>query len=163
MRYRSYLEELSYEIKDKKEKEAQRTLESLIKQREGIKPKQNLNKPLFIYIAGPYTPYNSDPHSAARIAHENTIKALNIGIDVADKGHIPYIPHLSHFIHLYGKKELPYEYYTKTDISWLEKCDAILFYDHKIGKSKGADKELAFAIDTGKMIFFSINEIPPYV
>ena len=42
MRYRSYLEELSYEIKDKKEKEAQRTLESLIKQREGKKLKEDI-------------------------------------------------------------------------------------------------------------------------
>ena len=65
-------------------------------------------------------------------------------------------------MHLYGKKTLSYDYYTKADIEWLKDCDAILYYHPVIGDSKGADNELKIAIDSGKMVFFSIDEIPKY-
>src|SRR5437899_174736 len=37
---------------------------------------------LKIYIAGPYTPSNSDIHDAARVAHKNTMEAIKAGIAV---------------------------------------------------------------------------------
>ena len=108
-------------------------------------------------------PKNASAHDAARIAHENTVNAIDYGVDVINRGHLPYIPHLSHFIHLYGKETLSYEYYTKADIEWLKDCDAILYYNPKIGDSKGADNELKIAIDSGKTVFFTPYEIPYYV
>ena len=127
--------------------------------------------PLTVYIAGPYTPYDASPHSAPKVAHENVVRAIDFGIDVADRGHFPYIPHYSHFMHIYGKKEMPYEFYTEQDFKWLEKCDAIFYYNDKIGAMKiggkrglaGAERELQEAIKQRKLVFFSVEEIPKYI
>ena len=170
IRKQSRLGLLSEQIEKGSKERAQRTLVEIILERTfymGIQKKSNLDnnidRPLKIYIAGPYTPNNASPHDYARIAHENTVNAIDYGIDVVDKGHLPYIPHLSHFMHMYGKKTLSYEYYTKADIEWLKDCDAILYYHHRIGDSKGADNELKIAIDSGKTVFFSPSEIPKYM
>ncbi|MCL4376301.1 hypothetical protein M1558_02315 [Candidatus Parvarchaeota archaeon] len=170
LKKQSRLELLSEQIEKGNREKAQKTLIEIVLERTfymGIQKKNNLeneiDRPLKIYIAGPYTPNNASSHDSARIAHENTVNAINFGIDAADKGHLPYIPHLSHFVHLYGKKVLSYDYYTKADIEWLKDCDAILYYHHKIGDSKGADNELKIAIDSGKTVFFSVYDIPKYV
>ncbi|MGA2790288.1 MAG: DUF1937 family protein [Candidatus Bathyarchaeia archaeon] len=113
-------------------------------------------KRLKIYVAGPYTPANSDPHDAARVAHQNTLKAIRAGIQVIEKGHVPFIPHLTHFIHLETKKPLPAQFYYAYDKVWLEFCDAFLY----LGGSKGADKELQLAKKLGLRIFRSTKEIP---
>ena len=113
---------------------------------------------LKIYVAGPYTPRDADIHDAVRVAHQNTIKAIKAGIKIIEKGHIPFIPHLTHFIHLETENPLPVEFYYWYDMAWLEHCDALLY----LGKSKGADKELEWARQHGLRIFFSIDEIPPY-
>ena len=166
----SKLELLSEQIGKGNKEKAQKTLVEMSLERAfymGIQKKNNLeneiDRPLKIYIAGPYTPKDASAHDYARIVHENTVSAIDYGIDVADKGHLPYIPHLTHFIHLYGKKILSYEYYIKADSEWLKDCDAILYYHHKIGDSKGADNELKLAIDSGKTVFFSVYDIPKYV
>jgi hypothetical protein len=163
----SELELLSEHLEKGDKEKAQETLVKIINECASYMKKNNLeneiDRPLRIYIAGPYTPNNASAHDYARIAHENTVNAINFGIDTIDRGHIPYIPHLSHFVHLYGKKTLSYDYYTKADIEWLKDCDAILYYHPVIGDSKGADNELKIAIDSGKMVFFSINEIPKYM
>ncbi len=162
MKNRSSLEKLSFYIKEGDLTNGQNTLDKILKQRKGLNNEKSIEQQLTVYVAGPYTPYNADKHDAARIAHANTGAAIDFCVDVVDKGHLPYIPHLSHFMHLHGKKGLSYEYYTTADMVWLDKCDAILFYNHKLGDSKGADKELAFSIDNDKLIFFSVNEIPQY-
>lgn len=166
----SKLELLSEQIEEGNYKKAQKTLNEIIFERTlymGMQKKNNIKNEidhaLKVYIAGPYTPNNASLHDAARISHENTINAIDFGIDVINKGHLPYIPHLSHFIHLYGKEMLSYEYYTKADIEWLKDCDAILYYHPKIGDSKGADNELKIAINSEKTVFFSPYEIPQHI
>ncbi len=161
---------LSKQIGKGNNEKAQKTLVEITLERAlymGIQKESKLenqiDQPLKIYVAGPYTPKNASPHDSARIAHENTVNAIDYGIDVIDRGHLPYIPHLAHFVHIYGKKTLSYEYYTKADIEWLKDCDAILYYHNIIGDSKGSDNELKFAIDNGKTVFFSTYEIPRYV
>lgn len=138
---------------------SQTMLDEILSDRKSLYGKE-VPFPLKIYVAGPYTPYGASSHDAARMAHENTISAINVGVGVVEKGHFPYIPHLSHFMHLYGRKSLSYKYYTEADTAWLLGCDAILYYHHRIGVSKGADKELKIAIDTKKRIFFSLEELP---
>lgn len=116
------------------------------------------NKKLKIYIAGPYTPVNTDQHDAPRIVHKNVIKAIRAGIKVIKKGHIPFIPHLTHFIHLETEEPLSKEFYYEYDLEWLKLCDAFLYLD----SSEGADKELQIAETLGLKIFNSIDEIPEY-
>lgn len=167
---KSKLEGLSKLIEEGKHERAQSKLMNIIFERtlymgvlkeKGIENK--IDHTMKVYVAGPYTPKETSLHEAARVAHLNTEFAIHEGMQVIDKGHFPYIPHLLHFIHLYGGKSLPYEYYADAGIEWLQACDAILYYDGRIGKSKGADNELKIAIDSGKTVFFSIYEIPHYV
>lgn len=112
-----------------------------------------MSKPLRIYIAGPYTALDHPGHEL------NTHRAIDAGIAVFYKGHYPYIPHLTHYVDLRAKHngiKLSWSDYIKWDLPWLELCDALLY----LGKSKGADLELARARILGKIIFSSLAEVP---
>lgn len=158
-------------IKDILKNKGKSHMNSIIKSALGTEDNKEkevyISERLTVYLAGPYTPYDASPHSAPKVAHENVVRAIDFGIDVADRGHFPFIPHYSHFMHIYGKKEMPYEFYTEQDFKWLEKCDAIFYYKDKIGEMKrgltGAERELQEAIKQRKLVFFSVEEIPKYV
>lgn len=110
-------------------------------------------KALRIYIAGPYTSADENGHEL------NTHRAIDAGIAVFRKGHYPYIPHLTHYVDIRAKVariELSWSDYIKWDLPWLDVCDALLY----LGKSKGADLELAKAKEQEKVIYFSIADIP---
>lgn len=159
----SSLRRLSKFLKAGDKEVAQATLDAILSDRKakmdaGRTPETKAE--LKVYVAGPYTPYGASLHDAAKVAHENTVAAINAGLDVVSRGHFPYVPHLSHFTHIYGKKTFSYKYYMDSDMKWLHACDAILFYRHVIGASSGADNELREAIDKRKQIFFFAEEIP---
>lgn len=105
-----------------------------------------------IYIAGPYS---------ADIKEEielNVQRAIDVSIDILLKGHIPYIPHLTHYIDKRSKEigiELTWDDYMAMDLHWLRECEALLF----MGPSKGANIELGIAKDLNKRIYFGIDEI----
>lgn len=114
-------------------------------------------KRLKIYVAGPYTPsLGEDRHDMARIAHQNTINAIRVAENIINRGHIPFVPHLTHFMHLYSKETLSYKFFTIYDIEWLRDCDALFF----IGSSPGADKELEWAKNNGLSIYYNLIEVP---
>ena len=108
---------------------------------------------LRIYIAGPYTAADSD-----RMI-QNVTRAIDAGLKILERGHCPFIPHLTHFVDMRAKQvglNLSWEDYINWDLQWLNCCDALLYLD----SSRGADLELAKAIEEGKRIFYSIDEIP---
>jgi hypothetical protein len=110
-------------------------------------------KPLRIYIAGPYTAPDKNGLEL------NTYGAIDAAIAVFRKGHIPYVPHLTHYVDLRAKTtgiNLTWNDYMRWDLPWLELCDALLH----LGKSKGADLELERARKLKKILFFSLDEIP---
>jgi formate-dependent nitrite reductase cytochrome c552 subunit len=110
-------------------------------------------KPLTIYIAGPI----SAPTKHKML--DNVQKAFDVALEIAKKGHIFYLPHLSVFFDEYAQEKevsLPWEYWMEFDDVWAQKCDA-LFY---IASSKGTDIELARAKELGKQIFYSLDEVP---
>jgi hypothetical protein len=113
-------------------------------------------KPLKIYVAGPYTPVNTSLHNAAQVAHANTKAAIQAGIELIQKGHIPFVPHLTHFLHLESEEPFPASFYYEYDMVWLGFCDALYY----IGSSNGADRELKWAEDNGLLIFRDIKEVP---
>lgn len=118
--------------------------------------KIDTNTPMKIYVAGAYTPTGVNLHDAARIAEINTRAAIHAGIEIIEKGHIPFIPHLTHYIHLETPKELSKQFYYEYDMAWLKCCDA-LFY---LSPSEGADRERKWAEENGKFVFTTMNEIP---
>src|SRR5438046_1018360 len=115
-----------------------------------------LDKPLKIYLAGPYGPKGPDLHDAVQQAHQNTLRAIDVGIELMKKGHIPFIPHLMHFVHMQTKQPFPGSDYRAYDMAWLPSCEALYY----IGPSTGADAELKWAQDNGKTVFTSLDDVP---
>ncbi len=110
-----------------------------------------------IYVAGPYSPTKSlDKHEGIREAAQNTEHAIEAGIAILNKGHIPYIPHLSHFVHTHHACNHEYKWYV-IDNSFIEDWAEALLY---LAPSFGADAELKLAAKLGLKIFYSLNEIP---
>jgi hypothetical protein len=112
-----------------------------------------MNKPLKIYIAGPYTAETTERMVI------NVNKAIDASFIIFSRGHFPYIPHLTHFIDQRAKEvgfKMEWADYIRWDLAWLEDCDALLY----LSGSRGADLELNAAKEAGKQIFYSLDEIP---
>jgi hypothetical protein len=106
-------------------------------------------KPLKIYVAAPYT---GDEQA-------NVDRAVDAGIELIRKGHVPFIPHLTHYIEMRLQERgetFDYEVYMKYDGAWVSSCDALL----QLASSLGADRELHQAAHEGKIIFLSLDEVP---
>jgi hypothetical protein len=100
-----------------------------------------------IYIAGAYTKGDI---------------ALNIreAILMADKlielGHIPYIPHLTHFWHLISPKE--YRFWLEYDNNFIDYwAEGLLRLNNS---SAGADGEVTRAQKVGIPIYYDIKDLP---
>lgn len=108
---------------------------------------------LLIYVAGPYTGKDRQE------IESNVNYAIDIGIDIFNKGHFPYIPHLTDLVDKRAKemgKEMFWEDFISWDVPWLKVCDALYF----IKESKGANIELEEAKKLGKIIFYNNDEVP---
>ena len=99
-----------------------------------------------IYVAGPY----SKGETAINVRN-----AILTGDRLLELGHIPFVPHLTHFWHYISPK--PWDVWLKIDRDWLCVCDAILRLP---GESEGADLEVAEAKRLGMLIYYSLDEIP---
>ncbi len=99
-----------------------------------------------IYVAGPY----SKGDTAVNV--RNAILAAE---RIVDLGHIPYIPHLTHFWHLVAPHEIGFWY--NYDLEWLGYCDAIVRLPRE---SAGADNEVRKTRDLGLQVFDGIDSIP---
>lgn len=99
-----------------------------------------------IYVAGPYT--QGDPAVNVR-------RAVEAADGLAKRGHVPFIPHLSHFWHLLFPHE--YVFWMEQDLAWLRQCEAILRLE---GESPGADCEVRMAEELGLGVYRSVYEVP---
>lgn len=99
----------------------------------------------FVYVAGPYT--QGDPVLNVRAAVAAADELLNLGL-------VPFVPHLSHLWHTISPK--PYDAWIRLDLYWLRKCDALLRLP---GPSHGADAEVAYAVDLGIPVYYSVAEV----
>ena len=110
-----------------------------------------------IYVAGPYgaQEWEKAEHDVCRTVHHNVREAIEVGIALIEKGHTPFIPHLSHFIQMEMEYPLPPAYWYSLDKEWLAVCDA-LFY---MGSSYGADAELELAKELGLKVFTTLDEV----
>jgi hypothetical protein len=116
-----------------------------------------------VYIAGAYTPKNCSLHDASLIAHRNTMLAVEAAWDLIRKGHFPYTPHLSHFLHIYQPADAPApkpEFWYDFDLVFMRDCDAILMLPNW-EQSLGAKNELGMAKEWGLKVYFSLDEVPP--
>jgi hypothetical protein len=80
----------------------------------------------------------------------NVYNAMAVGEKVIQKGGLPLIPHLSHFWH--EKFPKPIAWWYAYDNELLKKCDYLV---RLFGPSKGADAEVALALELGIKVFTS--------
>jgi nucleoside 2-deoxyribosyltransferase len=99
-----------------------------------------------IYIAGPYTKGD---------VAVNVRNAVYAGNFLANRGHIVFIPHLTHFWHMLIPNT--YDFWMAQDEAWLRECDAVLRIE---GESAGADKEVEIAASLGLPIYKNVFEVP---
>lgn len=99
-----------------------------------------------IYVAAPYTWGDTAL---------NVRKAIAAGDRLLEMGHIPFIPHLSHFWHCISPKTE--DVWLKIDQDWLTICDALLRLP---GESKGADLEVELAKKLCLFVYYSLEDIP---
>jgi len=104
-----------------------------------------MDKKITVYIASPYTVGDTALN----------VKAQMITADeLMNEGLIPFVPLYSHFQHMMYPR--PYEEWLDMDKQWVLRCDCLLRLE---GESKGADIEVAFALEHGIHVFHSIEEI----
>lgn len=95
---------------------------------------------MIVYVAGPYTKGD---------VAVNVARAMEIGNEVIAAGYFPFVPHLSHFLHM--QKPQPYEVWTKMDFAFIEKCDCMIRF---LGDSSGADAEVVLADKMGMQVIY---------
>jgi len=109
---------------------------------------------LKVYVAGPLTAETE----AKKL--DNTYAALMAGLKVWERGHDPYIPHLTTYVELVTRESRigpqTWEHWLQWDLPWLRACDAVLF----LGHSPGADRELVEARKLGIPVFDKVEDLP---
>ena len=107
-----------------------------------------------IYIASPYgRRAGASPDQCER----NTQTAIEAARILIKKGHVPFVPHLFHYVHTRWNDSPNEDVWLAICLTWVPTCDAILRLP---GESKGADIEVLKAWSYGKTIFRSIDEVP---
>ena len=98
-----------------------------------------------IYVAGPYTQGDVGRNVGTAIDNASYLIA---------HGFAPYVPHLSHFLHIAHAQR--YETWLALDLEWLAQCDALLRLP---GESPGAEVEVDWAIAHYMPIFYSVPDL----
>jgi len=103
-----------------------------------------------VYIAGPYSGPNK---------HENVHRAREAAAILFVRGWAPFVPHT---MTLDFEKDYPYirkEVYLKTDLEWLEQCDAV-FMLPGWEESAGARGEYHRARESGLPCYSAMEDVP---
>lgn len=98
-----------------------------------------------IYIASPYTKGD---------VAQNVKRAIDVADKLLEMGHIPYVPHLTHFWHIISPK--PWKTWIQIDNTFLACCDALLRLD---GDSKGSDMEVHLAMELKIPVYYKLGDI----
>jgi hypothetical protein len=101
-----------------------------------------------VYVAGPLTTGG---------LYLNTKRAVEMGNKLRELGFLPFVPHamsMGEFI-----CPLPYEDAMQLDFRWIRRLDALFRLPLEWGPSPGADREVKFATEIGKPVFFIIEDL----
>jgi len=109
-------------------------------------PVLEITEPAYVYVAGPFT----TPDKLF-----NTRVAVSYGNEVWGRGHVPYIPHLTHYWDQMFPK--PYDEWLNLDLWWLKRCDILLRIP---GHSPGADKEVLFFRNRNRPVIYDVSALP---
>src|SRR5690349_24552065 len=104
----------------------------------------NRDMSLKVYIAGPYTEGD---------VAVNVRNAMTAGIEVLKAGHFPFVPHLSHFLHM--QCPMSYGTWIALDNASLPHSDALVRLP---GGPLGADREGEFAQAIEVPVYYSVPQ-----
>lgn len=109
---------------------------------------------MVIFVAGPYSAPTDDQIG------EHVRRACEAGQAMLDRGHWPVIPHLTVAFSIWRQEhrgeDLPYESYLAWSMATLRRCDGVLV----IGRSPGADREVALARAYDITVWEAIEDVP---
>lgn len=111
-----------------------------------IRGKKVVSKGKMIYVAGAYTA------SSKELIKANVRLAIDAGEELLKAGFAPIVPHLFHYwdeVYPHG-----YETWMELDITLLTNCHALVRLE---GISRGADREVAIAIERKIPVFFGVE------
>ena len=113
-----------------------------------------------VYVAGLYS--GSDGHnSSEEFRLKNTQVAIEAGRQLIKLGFIPYIPHLSHYVHSGWTDPVDPHVWYELDLEWMVMCDAVLLLPNW-KESSGAQAERALAKYLGMPVFEDIDDVIDY-
>lgn len=98
-----------------------------------------------VYIACPYT--------LGDVA-VNVRNSFEMAEQLANLEFLTFNPLQSHFQHMVFPHT--WDYWMDLDLNWLRKCDCLLRLS---GESKGADREVAFALDNNIPVYYTVKEL----
>jgi hypothetical protein len=101
-----------------------------------------------VYVAGPLTTGN---------LYLNTNRAVQLGQQLRLLGFLPFVPHAMSLGELICPVE--YEDAMAIDFRWIQRLDCLLRCPEEWGPSKGADREVVYALSIGKPVFYSVEEL----
>ena len=104
------------------------------------------NRPMLIYVSGPFTLGDQ---------WANVRTACLAGNEILKLGHCPFVPHCTAIWHVITPKT--FDRWLEIDSVILARCDAVLRLP---GESKGADREVALALEKHIEVYTSLGEIP---
>ena len=100
---------------------------------------------MIVYIAGPY----AQPDQAINV--RLAIRGAEI---VRERGHLPFVPHLSHLWHLCSPHDR--DYWLQMGLEWVDVCDVL----YRIpGYSPGADAEVEKAQGQRKVVVHTLKAL----
>lgn len=119
-----------------------------------VRTHRGVPAPQLIYVAGPYTAETEEGMVA------NVEAMMEIGTQLIERGHSPYIPTLNHWWDLYVKKtrgeRFSWQVWMDCVSLIIPRCDA--FYYTR--PSTGADNELQIAKACLLTIYVRMEEVP---
>jgi hypothetical protein len=94
---------------------------------------------------------------------ENWKKAIEIGEKLMQKGWTVHIPHHSLYMWQHIKttegRDIPWKEWMIQDSGMIKVSQAVFFFGH----SKGADRELEFALNNDKKVYTKIDDVPKVI
>lgn len=111
-----------------------------------------------IYLSGPI----SNGHQVdAREMYANVRRGELIMLELMKKGWTVICPHLSYHAWINWPEDLPWKRWIQQDLDFIEIVDAVFYMiPEKYGKSRGAKRELGYAKQLDKTVFYDLDEVP---
>lgn len=111
-----------------------------------------------LYIAGPYKAQSTNQHTIPQETQRNVDRAIYAFHLLKDLGHTPFVPHLSHYVHIHPTCTEDYgAYWYDYDLTFLDCWAEGICMLPGWEQSKGSCAELQRARQLNLKLFYLVN------